>query len=500
MFVSDVDGPSGRAAATAGQLALTSPLAGAVTDLLAIDPEVVSDHDLAEAMVALRRQQSRLAAAVSALTAAFDARRAWAEDGSRSAIDWIAVRARLPRVQVAGEVRDARRVRSMPATQAAWRAGAISSGHVRVLTGLAGHPRAGEHFAGGEALLVGEAGRVRFDDWQRLCAHWRDAADPDGPEQRRDRDQALRRFAIHPGVDGVGHADGYLTPLAAATVGEALARIERELFDADWAAAKQVHGDATSPAHLARTPAQRRHDALVEMAERAASAPAEGRRPAPLVNVMVDHATLAGRVCELASGAVVAPGDIAELLGRDDTLIRRVVFGSPNRITDISSARTFRGTLRQVLDLVHRRCDHETCFVPAARCQGDHVVPWSDGGPTTQANGRLGCGFHNRWWYAHRDQPPPGEADPPTGRAGRTDPDPVLPARHSVLPHPDAPVPDRGATSARPRHRLRRMRGHLAILDPPDLVHDDGTGTCRVIDLGPPPTSRERGSDAVPVP
>jgi hypothetical protein len=30
-------------------------------------------------------------------------------------------------------------------------------------------------------------------------------------------------------------------------------------------------------------------------------------------------------------------------------------------------------------------------------CQGDHIVPWPDGGPTTQDNGQLLCGSHNRW-------------------------------------------------------------------------------------------------------
>jgi hypothetical protein len=47
-------------------------------------------------------------------------------------------------------------------------------------------------------------------------------------------------------------------------------------------------------------------------------------------------------VCELAgSGAVVAPGDIVELLARDDTLIERVMFDGANRVRDISSARSF---------------------------------------------------------------------------------------------------------------------------------------------------------------
>ena len=411
------DGPGTFGSCAAG-------LAAALDAMLALDGDALGDSELAEAMVALRRQQSRLAASVAELTAVFEARKVHAEDGSRSATDWIAVHCGLPRPRVAGEVRDARRLRSMPATSSALRAGEISAAHAGVLCRLAGHPRAGQHFAAGEDHLVDQARRLRFDDWKLVCDHWLAAADPDGPERRRERDHQLRRFGIPLGLHGVGHPDGYLTPLAAATVTGALEAIEHELFTADWAAAREIHGDATTGAHLARTAGQRRHDALVEMATRAMTAPADGRRPAPLVTVMVDFATLAGRVCELAgTGTVIAPGDIVELLGRDDTLMQRVVFTGANRVRDISTARSFRGVLRRILDATHRRCEHRTCFVPAHRCQGDHIVPWSHGGTTSQDNGGLGCGFHNRWWYSHPEQrrppavlvdatPDPAGADP----------------------------------------------------------------------------------------
>jgi len=393
-------------------------------------------------------------------TAAFDARQVCAADGSRSSTDWIAVRCRLPRPQVAAEVRDARRVRSMPRTREAWRAGDITPAHVRVLCRLAGHPRAGAHFPAGEEHLVGEARRCRFDDWQRLCDYWRDAADPDGPEQRHGRDQDLRRFRIGIGLDGVGHADGYFTPLGATTVNGALERIEAELFAADWAAAKEIHGDATTVAHLARTAAQRRHDALLEMAVRAMTAPADGKRPAPLVTVMVDYPTFAGRVCELAAGTVIAPGEVAELLGYDETLIQRVVFDGANRLRDISSARTFRGILRRVLDVVHRRCDHKTCFVPADRCEGDHILAWSDDGLTTQDNGRLGCRFHNRWWYNHGQTGPPPDPAPDDG-----------------LDDGDPPTPEPDLSEWHTRHRAVLR---IALSATPDLLVHDGTGRCAV--------------------
>jgi hypothetical protein len=77
--------------------------------------------------------------------------------------------------------------------------------------------------------------------------------------------------------------------------------------DSPWAAARAEHGDAVTACHLARTPAQRRHDALVELAERAVTAPADGKRPQPLISAFVGYETFKGRICELARGSVVTP-------------------------------------------------------------------------------------------------------------------------------------------------------------------------------------------------
>lgn len=92
-----------------------------------------------------------------------------------------------------------------------------------------------------------------------------------------------------------------------------------------------------------------------------------------------------------------------------------MVFEGPNRITDISHARTFRGALRRALDVRDRRCGHPTCDVPAHRCEGDHVVAWSRGGLTTQENGQLRCGLHNRWRHHHGDGDPSAAGPPGTG-------------------------------------------------------------------------------------
>ncbi|QXC61401.1 HNH endonuclease [Aquihabitans sp. G128] len=58
--------------------------------------------------------------------------------------------------------------------------------------------------------------------------------------------------------------------------------------------------------------------------------------------------------------------------------------------------RAFPGALRRAIEVRDRHCTHPGCTVPAERCDVDHIVEWSSGGDTTQANGRLLCPAHNR--------------------------------------------------------------------------------------------------------
>jgi hypothetical protein len=255
----------------------------------------------------------------------------------------------------------------------------------------------GDAFPEAEPWLVDKARSERWVDFCKVTDYWRQVVDPDGVEQDAADDEALRRVHLSEGWRGTGCLDGLLTPLGRATVASALDQIEQELFEADWAEVRAEHGDAACLGHIRRTPAQRRHDALVELATRAMTAPADGRRPRPLVSVLVGYETFAGRVCELADGTVITPGTVASMLDRVD--IERAVFDGPSRILDLGRARSFVGAARRALELRDRVCAHDTCDVPARRCQGDHVVAWSEGGITTPDNGQLRCGYHNRWRY-----------------------------------------------------------------------------------------------------
>jgi Domain of unknown function (DUF222) len=297
----------------------------------------------------------------------------------------------------------------MPATAEALAAGDISPRHAMVLASLAGG-RTAEYFVRDEALLVAHARNLLWADFVRAIEYWRQHTDPDGTERDADHDQALRRVHLSPGMRGTGILDAMLTPLGYATVDAALRRVEQELFEADWAAARAEHGDAATACHLTRTPAQRRHDALVELATRAVTAPAHGKRPRPLISVFVGYETFKGRICQLAGGTVVSPGTVASLL--DEALIERVVFDGPSRVIDLGRARRFTGAVRHALEVRDQQCTHHGCDQPAERCHGDHIHAWAAGGTTTLDNGQLRCGYHNRWRWQHPDPNPPPQPSP----------------------------------------------------------------------------------------
>ena len=145
-------------------------------------------------------------------------------------------------------------------------------------------------------------------------------------------------------------------------------------------------------------------DALVAMARRGQGMPAGSRLPEPLFSVLVDYNTF-GRTCELADGTVVAPGSLTRWLG--EGWVERVVFDGPDRIKNVGvRRRIFSGATRRSIELRDRTCFHPTCDVPAEQCEIDHVRLWSEGGLTTEDNGRVACGFHNRERQKARPPPP----------------------------------------------------------------------------------------------
>ncbi|HEX2575252.1 MAG TPA: hypothetical protein VHK88_02820 [Aquihabitans sp.] len=189
----------------------------------------------------------------------------------------------------------------MPLTRAAFEAGELSVDHVDLLCG-ANRPPLEALFARDEALLVSYAKELGYDDVQRVVRHWEDCGDDATADERAERGHAERHLRAAPTLHGDVDVQGRIDPIGGGIFTTELQRLERELFEADWADARAIHGDAVQLHHLARTSAQRRADALVEMATRSAAMPEDAKQGRLLLTVLVDHRTFIDHVCGLGPG------------------------------------------------------------------------------------------------------------------------------------------------------------------------------------------------------
>ena len=366
-------------------------LKSVVDQVRSIDPAALADG---ESIVELHRCLARLEAATTRAVARFDARREWDADGARSAAAWLTGRCRLPRQAARRRVRLGRALRQLPAAERAWLAGEVGEAQVAALARVR-TPGTEEALADDEEMLVGQASSLRYDHLTRVLAYWWQHVDPDGAEDDAETKRSSRRVHLSQGFGDRWFLDGVLDPISGAIVSDALRGIADELFVADWAEARERMGDGATVADLARTPAQRRADALVEMARRAGTAPENGRRPEPLFTVVVGYETLHGRICQLADATVVSPGSLVPWL--DQAWLERVVFDPASRVIDVGvTRRLFTGATRRAVQVRDQECFHPLCDEPAELCEIDHVEPWSAGGDTVAANGRPACAYHNR--------------------------------------------------------------------------------------------------------
>ena len=243
---------------------------------------------------------------------------------------------------------------------------------------------------------------------------WVAAADPDGAHQSAERAHENRKAHI-----GIVGNECFLDAAGGATQGvqlkEILDAFAQSEWLADWDDRILQHGDRMCAGLMSRTDAQRRFDALFAIFHAAASMNADATGTAVTVNLVVgldafEHhleKALGGdpapldpndpmNRCETDDGVVIDPYDalIAAATGH----VRRVVLDSAGVVVDMGrKQRLFTGAMRDAVLLSARRCTRGGCHVPAHACEADHVLPWSQAGPTNTRNGGPLCDHHNRW-------------------------------------------------------------------------------------------------------
>ncbi|MDQ3781604.1 MAG: HNH endonuclease, partial [Actinomycetota bacterium] len=207
-----------------------------------------------------------------------------------------------------------------------------------------------------------------------------------------------RGLTISPDKDGAGrYVRGYLDTLGGAIITAALDGLSAPIPDTA----------AGEPDR--RSPAQRRHDALVELGRRqlqSGELPATGGiKPRIVITIPLTSLrdrTGAGR---LSDGYQLSPS-LSAYLGCDAEIIPCFLDGS-DAVIDLGRARRlFTGPARTALEIRDRGCAWPGCDRPLSWCEAHHIIGWHQGGRTDQNNGVLLCGYHHREiehgdWHVH---------------------------------------------------------------------------------------------------
>jgi hypothetical protein len=303
---------------------------------------------------------------------------------------------------------------------------------------------------------MADAMDVSYLEFERRALTFEALADPIGAAEKTERNRLRRTASIHQESDGSWG-------LHAKIRRRRRPRVPRNLLLVRRPRIRHRLGRRRRPPrrrqrqrrHLRRTEAQRRADALLEMARAAAACPPGRQRPLPTVNFLLDGATAAScrrrrPLDPLAYRDVTARSDRghrvepAAIIGVSLwAMIRRVVTNSNGVVIELGrTSRLFTGYAREAVMLLEPTCIWPGCDHPHTWCHADHLTSWNAAAPPTPTTA------------AHC-------AAATTTSKNSASPSPATTTATGTSPAPTAPrsaEPIRGSSAGRapPTHRSRR--------------------------------------------
>jgi hypothetical protein len=222
-------------------------LALALAELAGEDPAKLSNVELTGELRGLLVAVNQLHAQVARRLSVFDRAGLSVDDGCRSSAAWLRAFGRMSGPTAAGWVRRARLCTQLPALAEVAASGEVSAEHVDRVVRLTA--RVGpEPVAQVEPVLAQAATQLDPAQFGRVCDRVRAHVDPDGADPDARRDFARRGLTLAP-LDGMLLVRGQLDPEGGAALSVALDAL-------------MLPPDSDE----LRTPAQRRADALMELA------------------------------------------------------------------------------------------------------------------------------------------------------------------------------------------------------------------------------------------
>lgn len=376
-----------------------------IADLVEMPLSTLSDDEVARLLDTVTRLRARVDAVVCRVAVEADRRRLGDRDGHRSTTTWWAHRSRLTRGE-AGRLLGLGKQLDVPLHEPV----AIALAEGRLRTDQAGViVQAVDDLPSGledpavpakvRDLLLGEAAHHDARALRILGKRALDVIDPVAGERHEQRlleaeqarAAATARFTMVD--DGHGRCHGRFS----------MPSYHGQLLRSHLVALADPRRRRSEEAPRAITP-ESVGQALMEYVERypAGRLPTHGGATSSLT-VTIDLDTLASGlgVGSLSSGGRISAGE-ARRLACHAALVPMVLGGASRPLDVGRSRRLFTPAQRRALDVRDGGCTAEGCGLPAQACHAHHDEPWSAGGPTDLAKGRLLCPRHHRLAHDRR--------------------------------------------------------------------------------------------------
>jgi hypothetical protein len=402
---------------------------------------------LDDALAASKRKRAEADLEIAAITAVVDSTMAFQDHGHRSVTGYLKEKLNCTNSEAGRLKLRGRLFNQYPDIGDALGNSRIGTAQVDLLANAHQHPVAGQQFGAFAPLLTVQAEDLGYVEFAVVVKHFTTQADPDGSfdDQQFHEDHRTASVAVTDGAVNV-HASGG-DPLRASEMKAIFDKAVKVEFDKDCENRRRAHGDDALAHPLARSTDQRKFDATYEIFMASVTAPADGVRPEPLVNFIVDphtgidtlvrhgfldditntntnteedDSTIANtdsddddceeselfdpsaRRCATSTGTPVHPDVIMKAMLRGS--VRRVMVDAHDVAINMGrKRRLFTGKAREAAQLLAIRCGHRGCDVPAEFCDVDHIDEWAaDNGETNQANALPLCGVHDRWKHQKR--------------------------------------------------------------------------------------------------
>jgi hypothetical protein len=355
---------------------------GAAIDRLAADDIDGHAAGLGDDIRALRRCIDRLEAECARRLVRFSAGREHLADNVVSTVAWLRHECGLSASAAVQRIEVARHLPELPATWAGFLCGDIGFQNAALvartarITGSEAAQSLDQIFADTARHLLPERMRI-------VTAHARHCVDPDGSLSDANAQYERRRLHLSQTIDGLFVLDGLLDAEGGAALRTALGALIPPRRDSEL------------------TSAQRRADALVELATRALNSGAlpTARGVRPHLTLTVPAATLerqAGAPGAELVWAGVVPAEAARRMACDAAVARIDVDACGAPLNAGRTTRTVPPALRRALVLRDRGCRFPGCDRPPEWTDAHHIRHWADHGATSMENLILLCRRHHR--------------------------------------------------------------------------------------------------------